>query len=364
MIPPMKNKRVLIGMSGGVDSSVAAALLKRRGYDVIGFTLQLLPENNEKQSACCNLDSICDAKRVANKIGIPHYTIEFRDTFKEKVIDYFVNGYLSGQTPNPCVECNRHIKFNALEQKARELGADYVATGHYCIRTQSPTTKEYFLKKAKDATKDQTYFLYMVTQEQLKHTLFPLGRYLKPQIRKMAEEWGLINAHKPDSQEICFVTQANYKNFIEKHSQQSDRQKGFITDKNGIILGEHSGIYQFTIGQRKGLGLSHPTPLFVVDINPRNNTVIVGDKHDLQMMEAKVHTFTLINPNQSYTNRTLLAKTRYQMTPMQAKIKSYTDTTAIIEFTAPQSQLTPGQSCVLYEKDGRVVGGGIIDTRN
>ncbi|NBV42185.1 tRNA 2-thiouridine(34) synthase MnmA, partial [bacterium] len=242
-------------MSGGVDSSVTAALLKRRGYDVIGVTMQLLPKEQEKQSACCNLDAICDAQRVAAKLNIPHYVLNIRDTFKEKVIDYFVDHYISGLTPNPCVECNRHIKFDELRRMGDDLGTDYVATGHYVRRTFSPKKGLYFLKKAKDLSKDQSYFLYMLNSESLSKTFFPLGGYLKTEIRAIADQLGLINAKKPDSQEICFVTKGTYKEFVEQQLDGKPVEGGTISDLDGKVLGFHSGIHHFTIGQRKGLGI-------------------------------------------------------------------------------------------------------------
>lgn len=355
-------KRVLIGMSGGVDSSVAAALLKRQGYDVIGITMQLLPKDNEKHSACCNLDSISDAKRVAAKLGIPHYTINSRDPFEKNVIDYFVNSYLDGETPNPCVECNRYIKFEELAQKAKELNADYVATGHYCQKRKSPKTGKYILKKGKDLKKDQSYFLYMINEKELEHTLFPLGGYIKSEIRELAQKFGLLTANKPESQEICFVTQKNYKQFIENNLKEEKPKNGFIVDIKGTILGNHSGIHQFTIGQRKGLGINSNKPLFVVDINPSNNTVIVGEKDDLSIQELSLRQFSLVNPHEDIVGKSFTIKTRYQMTPIKGKVTSLKNNEAMIKLECPKSQISPGQSTVIYDKD-RVIGGGIINKR-
>lgn len=354
-----KKKRVLVGMSGGVDSSVCAALLKKRGYDVIGITMQLLPQENEKQSACCNLNSINDAKRVAAKLKIPHYTISIRDNFKKRVIDYFVDSYLQGNTPNPCVECNRYIKFDELKKKADELGAEYIATGHYCKRTVSKNGKLFNLKKAKDPTKDQTYFLYMVDSPQLEYTLFPLGNYHKSEIRAMAEKFDLINANKPDSQEICFVTQGNYKNFIKTQIEDRQVKKGHIVNKDGVILGQHNGLYNYTIGQRKGLGISSPEPLYVIDIDIVRNNVIVGKKDDLLYTTLYIQDISLVNTEENIVGKTFDVKTRYQMTPFKGKILSQKDGVTQIKMSVPQGQLSPGQSAVLYHRD-RVVGGGVI----
>ena len=354
-----KKKRVLLGMSGGVDSSVCALLLKKRGYDVIGITLQLLPKDNEKQSACCNLNSINDAKRVAARLNIPHYTLNIRDNFKKRVIDYFVDSYLQGDTPNPCVECNRYIKFDELKKKADELGAEYIATGHYCKRTVSKDGKLFNLKKAKDPRKDQTYFLYMVDSPQLEYTLFPLGGYTKAEIREIAEKNNLINAKKPDSQEICFVTQGNYKNFIQSQIEDRQVKHGDIVNTKGEVLGQHTGLYQYTIGQRKGLGIASQEPLYVIDVNVIKNHVIVGGKDDLLHHTMKIETLSLVNPNEDILGKTFDIKTRYQMTPFRGRVVEQNNDCVTVKMTVPQGQLSPGQSAVFYKQD-RVVGGGII----
>jgi tRNA-specific 2-thiouridylase len=352
----MTKKRVLLGMSGGVDSSVSAALLKQQGYDVIGITLQLLPKEKEQISACCNLDSISDAKRVASHLGIPHYTVSIRDSFKHHVIDYFVNEYMIGRTPNPCVECNRFIKFDALQQKAKELGADFVATGHYVIREES--NHKYYLKKAADPKKDQSYFLYMISGDQLSKTLFPLGGYLKTEIRKMAEDMGLINAKKSDSQDICFVSKGSYASFIEEHTGVAPKP-GDILNKDGEVVGEHSGIYNYTIGQKRGLNLKLPYPLYVIAMNAKENTLTVGNIDDLHTSEIDLHTVTFTHQDDTILNTSLDIKTRYQMIPFKGEVVHINEDRAKIKAHMPQSCITPGQSCVLYDGD-RIVGGGII----
>ena len=356
----MTKKRVLLGMSGGVDSSVSAALLQQQGYDVIGITLQLLPKEKEHDSSCCNLDSITDAKRVANHIGIPHYTVNIRDDFKHHVMDYFVSEYMLGRTPNPCVECNRFIKFDALHQKAKELGADYVATGHYVIRHHDKDKDAYYLQKAKDPTKDQSYFLYMMSSDDLSRTLFPLGGYLKSEIREIAADLGLINANKSDSQDICFVSKGNYNSFIEDYLGTKP-EPGNIVDKNGASLSQHTGIYNYTIGQKRGLNLKLPYPLYVIKIDAKNNTVIVGEKDELESSTITLNTFTLTNPNEVTEGREFDIKTRYQMTPFKATITSIDGDRAVIEAASPQHCTTPGQSCVLYDGD-TIIGGGIIES--
>ncbi len=352
-------KRVLIGMSGGVDSSVAAALLKRRGYDVIGITMQMLPDDEKKESACCNIHTISDAKRVCHKLDIPHYVINIRDHFKQHVIDPFVNSYLKGLTPNPCVECNRHIKFDELEIKAKELGADFVATGHYCKRVFNPHTGKYQLNLPKDHKKDQTYFLYMVNSDRLAHTLFPLGGMLKTQIRELAHQFGLINANRPESQDICFVTGTTYKEIVETEAADRLPQAGNIIDTSGKIRGTHKGIHTVTIGQRKGLGIAAPEPLYVLKINPMTNEVTVGSKTDMIIKDIHVEQFGLINADEPILGKSFWVKTRYNMTPFTAKVIHHQDDSIILHCSLGQTFVTPGQSAVLYTKS-RVVGGGVI----
>jgi len=354
-----KRKRVVLGMSGGVDSSVAAALLKRRGYEVIGITMQLLPKEDSKKSSCCNLGAVSDAKRVAEKLNIPHYTIDCREPFQTYVIQDFIESYAKGLTPNPCVACNRHIKFDELWKAAEDLEADFMATGHYCKITKSPKTGAYFLKKAKDPSKDQSYFLYMMSQERLSRTLFPLGNYYKPEIRQLAESLKLINANKPDSQEICFVSQKSYKDYVKARIPEERQQSGDIVNLSGEKLGVHTGIYQFTIGQRKGLNIASQTPLYVLDIDPKTNQVTVGDKGDRPSSVITLDTVTLVDEAETVMGTHYELKMRYQMKTVIGKVLNYQAGKMELSLQAPENFVSPGQSCVLYQGD-RLVGGGVL----
>lgn len=354
----MKQKiRVIVGMSGGVDSSVTAAILKKRGYDVIGMTMQLLPKEEERISKCCNLSAVDDAKRVCAQLHIPHYTINSRQPFKDKVMTPFINSYLAGETPNPCVECNRYIKFDELYARAKDLGATYIATGHYCKRTKSPDGTRYFLKKAKDHSKDQSYFLYMLRSEQLKYILFPLGNYQKSEIRDLALKYNFRNASKPDSQEICFV-QGSYKDYVESKLPEAPKPGPIITT-DGKVLGQHQGIHAYTIGQRKRLGISSPYPLYVQNILPAQNTLVVGNANDITHTHIQLHQFSSVNKSENLILKTVDVKTRYQMSPFKATVTSIKNNTAVLKLLNAQNQVSPGQSAVLYHKD-HVLGGGVI----
>ena len=273
------SRKVVVGMSGGVDSSVAAWLLKEQGYDVIGVTMQIWQDEDtevqEAEGGCCGLSAVDDARRVAMDLGIPYYVMNFKEEFRKNVMDYFVGEYVEGRTPNPCIACNRHVKWESLLRRSMAIGADYIATGHYAQIDRLPGGR-YSLKTSVTAAKDQTYALYNLTQEQLSHTLMPVGSYHKEEIRDMAKRLGLPVAHKPDSQEICFIPDHDYASFIEEYTGR-ELPPGNFVDLDGRVLGRHRGITHYTVGQRKGLNLSMGRPVFVVEIRPETNEVVIGD---------------------------------------------------------------------------------------
>jgi len=280
----MSKKKVMIGMSGGVDSSVAAAVLLEKGYEVIGVTMKIWSETGEDtkqtEGGCCSLSAVDDARSVAYKLGIPYYVMNFQDVFNGKVIDYFKDEYLKGRTPNPCIACNRYVKFEAMLQKAVSMGIDYVATGHYAIIEYDKELKRYLLKKSVTDKKDQTYALYNLTQDQLSRTLMPIGDYSKEEVREIAKKLDLDVASKPDSQEICFVEDNNYAKFIKKNTDKKIKPGHFV-DTKGNILGKHKGIIHYTVGQRKGLGIAFGKPMYVVGLDVPNNNVILGENHEI-----------------------------------------------------------------------------------
>ncbi len=277
------SRKVVVGMSGGVDSSVAAWLLKEQGYDVIGVTMQIWQDEDaevqEAEGGCCGLSAVDDARRVAMDLGIPYYVMNFKEEFRKNVMDYFAGEYVEGRTPNPCIACNRHVKWESLLRRSMAIGADYIATGHYAQIDRLPGGR-YSLKTSVTAAKDQTYALYNLTQEQLSHTLMPVGSYHKEEIRDMAERLGLPVAHKPDSQEICFIPDHDYASFIEEYTGR-ELPPGNFVDLDGNVLGRHRGITHYTVGQRKGLNLSMGRPVFVVEIRPETNEVVIGDNQDV-----------------------------------------------------------------------------------
>lgn len=353
--------KALIAMSGGVDSSLAAKLTKDAGFECIGCTMKLYDNEDigiNRLHTCCSLDDIEDARSVAFKLGIPYYVFNFKDGFRETVINKFIKAYETGKTPNPCIDCNRYMKFDKLYQRAQILGCEYVVTGHYA-RIEFDG-KKYLLKKAIDETKDQSYVLYAMSQEQLKHTLFPLGGLRKTDVRAIADTNGFINASKPDSQDICFVPDGDYATFLQKQTG-STYPKGNFVDKAGNILGEHKGIICYTIGQRKGLGIAFGKPMYVAAVRSCDNTVVLGEDCELYSSSLIANDFNWISGTAPNTPISCKAKIRYRQKEQPAKASLLADGRVKIEFIAPQRAITPGQAVVLYDDD-IVLGGGTIET--
>ena len=353
------SKKVLLGMSGGVDSSVAALLLLKAGYDVTGMPMRLRPEAYMQQSAsggCCSLDDIDDARRVCYQLGIDHLVLNFTEQFERDVIQYFAEQYAAGRTPNPCIACNRHLKFGAMLQKARLLGFDFIATGHYAVITQNDSGR-WLLKRA-PASKDQSYVLYSLTQDQLAHTLMPLGPYTKPEARQLAEEAGLRVAHKPDSQEICFVEDNDYASFLERYTGTKAPQGDFV-DAPGRILGTHSGITHYTIGQRKGLGISFGKPMYVTKIDAVRNRITLGEEGSQYATSLLADDLNFIPFDTLDKPLQVQAKVRYQARPADAVLTPVDGGRVRVDFAEPQRSVTPGQAVVFYDGD-LVVGGGVI----
>ena len=356
------SRKVVVGMSGGVDSSVAAWLLKEQGYDVIGVTMQIWQDEDtevqEAEGGCCGLSAVDDARRVAMDLGIPYYVMNFKEEFRKNVMDYFVGEYVEGRTPNPCIACNRHVKWESLLRRSMAIGADYIATGHYAQIDRLPGGR-YSLKTSVTAAKDQTYALYNLTQEQLSHTLMPVGSYHKEEIRDMAKRLGLPVAHKPDSQEICFIPDHDYASFIEEYTGR-ELPPGNFVDLDGRVLGRHRGITHYTVGQRKGLNLSMGRPVFVVEIRPETNEVVIGDNEDVFTNVLRCDKLNWMAVDGLHgKSMEVTAKIRYSHKGSPCTIREIGEGMVECRFYEPVRAVTPGQAVVFYDGD-YVAGGGTI----
>jgi tRNA-specific 2-thiouridylase len=360
-------KRVLVGMSGGVDSSVAAALLCEAGYDVVGVTLNVWPERDamqalvEREDACCALGAVEDARRVAAHLGIPYYVVNFRDVFRRQVMANFAAEYARGRTPNPCVRCNQFVKFDALLARAVALGADYVATGHYARIDQDAASGRWRLLRAADRQKDQSYVLYVMSQERLARTLFPLGAMTKSEVRALAERLGLVTAGKPESQEICFVPTNNYRDYLAEAAPET-RRAGPIVDLHGRVVGQHEGVAYYTIGQRRGLGLATGQPLFVVDLLAEENRVVVGPRDALLAEGCLVEDVNYVALAGVDEPTPAHARIRYRAEDVPVTLSAAGDGRLAVRFQTPQRAVTPGQTVVFYDGDV-VLAGGTIASR-
>jgi tRNA-uridine 2-sulfurtransferase len=358
-------KRVIVGMSGGVDSSVTAGLLVEQGYDVVGITLNLWPElegvdENAREDACCALGAVEDARRVADRLGIRYYVMNFRDVFEEKVVKDFIGEYARGRTPNPCVRCNQFIKFDALLAKSALFDADYVATGHYVRVEHDAGLDRWQLRKAADPTKDQSYVLYVMTQDRLARALFPLGHLSKTETRALAEQWKLPVAKKPESQDICFVPYKRYTEFLEKHAPQT-LQEGPIVDLSGQRVGTHKGIALHTVGQRRGLGMVAQEPRYVTGLDAATNTVTIGTLDDLQRAECTLDDMNWVRIAEPSGPVRTHARIRYRAELVPATVYAEPGNRARVVFDQPQRAVTPGQAVVFYDGE-YVVGGGTIES--
>lgn len=348
----MENKKVLLGMSGGVDSSVSALILKKQGYEVIGASLQLLQDTE------FNTNTFLDAKNVCDFIGMPYFAYDYKKEFKKHVIDDFIECYMTCKTPNPCIECNKYMKFGVMYEKAKELGCNYIATGHYAKTEYSEKYKRWVLKKSNAGKKDQSYVLWNIPKNLIEHILFPLSNFeTKDEIREIARQNNLNVANKPDSEDICFIPDGNYKKFLENNSNIKPIV-GNIVDSKGQIMGKHTGLYNYTIGQRKGLGISNPTPLFVLGFNKEKNEVIVGEEKELYKKEVTVTNVNLLLVDDIKEEIEVNVKTRYSSKEAKAKIHKEGNNIKVI-FNEEQRAITPGQSAVFYVGD-IVLGGGKI----
>ncbi|MDO4440391.1 MAG: tRNA 2-thiouridine(34) synthase MnmA [Eubacteriales bacterium] len=353
--------KVVVGMSGGVDSSVAAYLLKEQGYDVIGVTMQIWQDEEqamqEENGGCCGLSAVDDARRVAAALEIPYYVMNFKKEFKEHVIDYFVEEYQNGRTPNPCIACNRYVKWESLLQRSLSIGAEYIATGHYARVVQLENGR-YTLRRSATLAKDQTYALYNLTQDQLKRTLMPVGEYTKEEVRSIAEKINLRIANKPDSQDICFVPDGDYASYIEEEAGVKVPKGNFVLT-DGTVLGCHKGITHYTVGQRKGLGLALGYPAFVLEIRPETNEVVIGTKEESMTMQLRARNLNFMSIEDLTEPLHVFTKIRYNHRGAWCTIEKTGEDEILCTFDEPQRAVTPGQAVVFYDGE-YVLGGGTI----